>query len=98
MRWNANPQLVQQAKEFYLASGQPDSPLGLTITPKTSNERLSSVGFPGDDIPGRDLTIDGKPGNNTASDRRVSELVRRLIRNQLPRKGLRVRVPCPPLS
>ena len=29
--------------------------------------------------------------------RRVSELVRRLIRNQLPRKGLRVRVPCPPL-
>ncbi len=24
-------------------------------------------------------------------------MVRRLIRNQLPRKGLRVRVPCPPL-
>ena len=27
---------------------------------------------------------------------RVPELARRLIRNQLPRKGLRVRVPCPP--
>ena len=25
-------------------------------------------------------------------------MVRRLIRNQLPRKGLRVRAPCPPLS
>ena len=25
-------------------------------------------------------------------------MVRRLIRNQLPRKGLRVRVPCPPLQ
>ncbi len=25
-------------------------------------------------------------------------MVRRLIRNQLPRKGLRVRVPCPPLN
>ena len=30
--------------------------------------------------------------------RRVSELVRRLIRNQLPVFRLRVRVPCPPLS
>ncbi len=29
--------------------------------------------------------------------RRVSELARRLIRNQLPLRGLRVRVPCPPL-
>lgn len=30
--------------------------------------------------------------------RRVCELVSSLTRNQVPRKGLRVRVPCPPLG
>ena len=32
-----------------------------------------------------------------SANRRICELASRLIRNQLPRKRLRVRVPCPPL-
>jgi integrase len=44
------------------------------------------------------MTLDDTIQGVTSFSRRVSELASSLTRNQVPRKGLGVRIPCPPLS
>ncbi len=65
---------------------------GGTTGPLLRGLTICKVGFPEDwALPRNPL----RPKIQAISE--GNRMVRRLIRNQLPRKGLRVRVPCPPL-